>query len=258
MSYILDALKKLEHEKTRKARRDGVASISGTLFEGERPVPSGPAGWKIAFAVLIAVLVTFAATWLFLRSGKEPVSPSARQAAPVSPVHTAPPAALESASVPSPVPAAPAVPGPAAPLEAPPAPAQPPAAIQPAPPVASSASKKAGTRAAKTAKAAKAAKAAAAKKAKLEQSRRTKEAKARPLPPEQVMPAPADIKLSGIAWQEERRARRAVVNGFLMQEGGVVSGARISDIYQDRVRFTQSGKTFEIPFISSGTMPAAK
>jgi general secretion pathway protein B len=66
-----------------------------------------------------------------------------------------------------------------------------------------------------------------------------------------MIAAPADIKLSGIAWQDERRTRRAVVNGFLMQEGGIVAGARITDIYQDRVRFSLSGKTFEIPLISS-------
>jgi general secretion pathway protein B len=64
--------------------------------------------------------------------------------------------------------------------------------------------------------------------------------------------------LSGIAWQEERRARRAVVNGFLMQEGGVVSGAKITDIFQDRVRFSQSGKSFEIPLIPSGPSAAGK
>jgi hypothetical protein len=78
------------------------------------------------------------------------------------------------------------------------------------------------------------------------------------LPADQTTAAPADIKLSGIAWQEEHRARRAVVNGFLMQEGGVVSGARITDIYQDRVRFTLSGKTFEIPLVSSAVPAAGK
>ena len=70
--------------------------------------------------------------------------------------------------------------------------------------------------------------------------------------------APADIKLSGIAWQEDRRARRAVVNGFLMQEGGVVLGARITDIFQDRVRFSLSGSVFEIPLSSSGIPSAGK
>jgi general secretion pathway protein B len=74
----------------------------------------------------------------------------------------------------------------------------------------------------------------------------------------QAIAAPSDIKLSGIAWQEERRARRAVVNGFLMQEGGLVSGARITDIFQDRVRFSLSGKSFEIPLISSPVPAAGK
>jgi general secretion pathway protein B len=88
--------------------------------------------------------------------------------------------------------------------------------------------------------------------------RRTKERKGQAVPADQAVTAPADIKLSGIAWQEERRARRAVVNGFLMREGGVVSGARITDIYQDRVRFSQSGKAFEIPLTSSAVPAAGK
>jgi len=75
---------------------------------------------------------------------------------------------------------------------------------------------------------------------------------------EQAGAAPGGITLSGIAWQEERRTRRAVVNGFLMREGEVVSGARITDIFQDRVRFSLSGKTFEIPLISSAVPAAGK
>jgi general secretion pathway protein B len=63
---------------------------------------------------------------------------------------------------------------------------------------------------------------------------------------------PADIKLSGIAYQDERRARRAVINGFLMQEGGVVSGAVITDILQDRVRFSLAGGRFELSLVSAG------
>ena len=71
------------------------------------------------------------------------------------------------------------------------------------------------------------------------------------------MPAPADIKVSGIAWQDERNARRAVVNGFLLHEGSVVSGAKITEIRQDRVRFSQGGRTFEVSLISTG-MPLNK
>ena len=87
---------------------------------------------------------------------------------------------------------------------------------------------------------------------------RLKGRKGQELPADLTIAAPADIKLSGIAWQEERSARRAVVNGFLIQEGGVVSGAKITDIYQNRVRFSQSGKIFEIPLISSGVPVAGK
>jgi general secretion pathway protein B len=77
----------------------------------------------------------------------------------------------------------------------------------------------------------------------------------RRLTPEQTIAPPADIVLSGIAWQDERLARRAVVNGFLMQEGGIVSGARIVEIHQDRVRFGMSGKYFDL-YLVSATAPA--
>ena len=240
MSYILDALKKLEHEKTRKSRRDGMIGISGTLFESERLRPSGPAGWKIATAVVVAVLVTFTATWLFLQSGKvrgNPSAPLATPPPPAAPVKVeAPPAMPVSAAVPAqqiPSPAS-SVPAQAASPSQPVPPSKPQTAVVQAVPAAEVADDE------------------------QESPRRKRERMRQPAPAAQTTAAPADIKLSGIAWQEERRARRAVVNGFLMQEGGVVSGARISDIFQDRVRFSQSGKTFEIPLISSGGPAEAK
>jgi hypothetical protein len=67
-----------------------------------------------------------------------------------------------------------------------------------------------------------------------------------PKQPAQIVQAPADIKLSGIAWQDERAGRRAVINGFLLKEGVVVSGAKIIDIQADRVRFSSSVGQFEI------------
>ena len=69
---------------------------------------------------------------------------------------------------------------------------------------------------------------------------------------------PADIKVSGIAWQEERSARRAVVNGFLMKEGGMVAGAMISEILPERVRFSMSGGEFELSMVASGVPGASK
>jgi general secretion pathway protein B len=63
----------------------------------------------------------------------------------------------------------------------------------------------------------------------------------------QTIPAPADIKVSGIAWQEERAARRVVINGFLLQEGTTVSGAKVLEIHQDRVRFSSPSGIFDVP-----------
>jgi len=77
-------------------------------------------------------------------------------------------------------------------------------------------------------------------------------------PSAQIVTAPADIKLSGIAYQDERRARRAVVNGFLIQEGAVVSGAVVTDIFQDRVRFSLAGSSFELSLASSGVPASGK
>lgn len=235
MSYILDALKKLEHERSRKSRGDGMINISGALFENEHPVPARLTGWKITLAVAAAVLVTFTVTWLFLRPAPERVHPAPGQAA-SAPVPAEPaPAALQPPVVVQ--------------QTSPPEPLAPVTVVSDRPPARPSTSQK------KPVKAITPAGDAAADITMQGVRKPAKERKGQELPPEQVIAAPADIKLSGIAWQDERRARRAVVNGFLMQEGGVVSGARITDIYQDRVRFSLSGKTFEIPLISS-SLPA--
>jgi general secretion pathway protein B len=64
--------------------------------------------------------------------------------------------------------------------------------------------------------------------------------------PVQTVQAPADIKLSGIAWQDQHTARRAVINGFLLKEGSVISGSKIVDIQADKVRFSTPSGEFEI------------
>jgi general secretion pathway protein B len=58
--------------------------------------------------------------------------------------------------------------------------------------------------------------------------------------------SPASLKLSGIAWQDDRRYRRAVVNGVLAAEGEVIEGSRIVAIHQDKVRFSRDGLTFDV------------
>ncbi|MDA8431048.1 MAG: hypothetical protein M0T70_17485 [Geobacteraceae bacterium] len=233
MSYILDALKKLDHEKSKKSRGIGKINISGALFENERPEAAGPAGWKIALVIMVAVLVTFTATWYFFQSGKgrEGALPrrevAVPQAAPVRIASAPAPAVPMVAPVPHALPAAQTAARPASPSLDQEAKKQSPAPV-PAP-----------------------VDAAAFRLTKQELGKRLKKREVQTSSAAPLIAAPADIKLSGIAYQDERRARRAVVNGFLMQEGGVVSGAVITDILQDRVRFTRSGRSFELSLLPS-------
>lgn len=61
----------------------------------------------------------------------------------------------------------------------------------------------------------------------------------------------ANLTVSGIAWQEERNLRRAVVNGNLVGEGAEVAGARIVEIGERRVKFSQGGRTISVSLSSS-------
>jgi general secretion pathway protein B len=54
------------------------------------------------------------------------------------------------------------------------------------------------------------------------------------------------ITVSGIAWQDERSMRRAVINGFLVGEGAEIQGAKIIEIKESRVRFSRGGEVFEV------------
>jgi general secretion pathway protein B len=54
------------------------------------------------------------------------------------------------------------------------------------------------------------------------------------------------ITVSGIAWQDERSLRRAVINGFLVGEGAEILGAKIIEIKESRVRFSRGGEVFEV------------
>jgi general secretion pathway protein B len=250
MSYILDALKKLEHEKNRKNRSGGMVNITGELFEHDRAKPAGRSGWKMAVVVLIAVFATFAITWKFLSPGQSRSTATPQPEAhisktPLPQVHVVPQSSAppEPIVVPAPVtkpPTAPVVVTVVRPLPKPAMPL----------PVATKLQQTTAPLVAAVEED------AASILTQRELRRRLSERKVGVAQP--TMAPPADIKLSGIAFQDERRARRAVVNGFLMQEGSVVSGAIISDIYQDRVRFVQAGKTFELTLISTGAGSAGR
>ncbi len=233
MSYILDALKKIEHEKNKKLS-DGRVSIVGDLFQ-ERKQRRGGAGFrKIAALIVVASLLAGGVTW-FVLQGKNSkknvvapllVAPQVTPVAPPPPAVPAPPVAIPPALIPVQAVTSAVVP-PAVPTPAVPAPQDNSAANEDndaspptSPPVRSGRARRSVTPA-------------------MPQPVNQKQ-------PVQTVPAPADIKLSGIAWQDERSGRRAVINGFLLKEGAVVSGATIIDIQTNKVSFSTAGGQFEI------------
>jgi general secretion pathway protein B len=52
--------------------------------------------------------------------------------------------------------------------------------------------------------------------------------------------------LTGIAWQKDSVDRVAVVNGISVTEGMLVGGARVEEIFQDRVRFSFDKRAFDV------------
>lgn len=273
MSYILDALKKMEHEKERKSAPAGMTRISGDLFKEERPLPVKGNAWKLVVVALAASLVAVAGTWFFLASGKKGEHGAPRMAAhpePARAVATAPPVSSPApaspvAVPPPPVPAAPAVAAPSVPA----VPRTSPVSIAPPVPIPSPESAQHRPRIRKVAlppvqaRKSRLAKQPAVQPLKTTQKReadiRRKDQKVQPPPGVASRPAPvglvappADITVSGIAWGDDRKARRAVVNGSLLREGSTVGGARVSEIHKDKVRFSKDGRNFEISMNAPG------
>jgi general secretion pathway protein B len=230
MSYILDALKKMEHEKARKVESPGMTRISGELFRDDHRRASDGGGWKIVGVAVAASLVAIVGTWFALtlsrglrRSADSPPRFSERPAPFGSPVPSLPssPRVAQAPSRPAALP----VPEGRFPKGAERSPLQ-------QRPDHEELSARSEAEASRT----------DAAGAQLQE---------RPAAAS-LAPAPADIAVSGVAWQEERRGRRAVINGVLMREGSRVSGARVTEIRKDRVRFSRDGKMFEVTLVSPG------
>jgi hypothetical protein len=64
--------------------------------------------------------------------------------------------------------------------------------------------------------------------------------------PELTAQPPADLKVNGIAFQDDPADSVAVVNGALLKKGMSVGGARIEGIFRDRVRFSGGNGIFEV------------
>lgn len=68
---------------------------------------------------------------------------------------------------------------------------------------------------------------------------------------EKVLPRPAaveppSLKLSGILWQEDPSERQAVINGNFVREGGMVEGVKVLKIHPTHVSLSYNGRPFEI------------
>ena len=60
------------------------------------------------------------------------------------------------------------------------------------------------------------------------------------------------LTVTGIAWQKDSTDRIAIVNGTSVSEGVMVEGARVEEIFQDRVRFSFDKQTFDISLGRTG------
>jgi general secretion pathway protein B len=236
MSYILDALKKIEHEKNKK-RSDGRLSVASDLFQ-ERKQPASRAGiWKIAVLIAGASLVTGGGTWFALHGKNTGSVVAVRPLTPPQAVPAIPPVVVPPVPMPAPIPAPIPVQAVAPPSVVP--------SVVPSPAAAAPQETSEDREDDDSRLSRKARRAIARGKAQPVVQKPATQA-VQTVQPVQVVAAPADLKLSGIAWQDERAGRRAVINGFLLKEGAVVSGAKIIDIQADRVRFSSAGGQFEM------------
>ena len=64
--------------------------------------------------------------------------------------------------------------------------------------------------------------------------------------PKESTSNPPSLKLSGILWHEDPSERRAMINGIIMREGSVIEGVKVLEIHPTRVRLSHNGRPFEI------------
>jgi general secretion pathway protein B len=77
-----------------------------------------------------------------------------------------------------------------------------------------------------------------------------------PLPATQVNSGPEaktdskphfpQLKITGIGWQKDSANRLAIVNGRPVSEGSTIDGAKVVEIFPDRVRFSFENQTIDI------------
>jgi general secretion pathway protein B len=210
MSSILEALKKLEDEKA--GRRSGTANIAAKVVKPGRRPRQRPR-WLLPAGMAVVAAAAALFTYILMGGFYTRINPA--QTAP-----TALPRQPQQAAAPSFAPAPLPVLSPAAMRNQtiPPSPSTP--VVKQAPVVVTSPLQPVEPR--------------------------ISEKPAAPSPPE-TLPGPPALKVTGIGWQKDNADRLAIVNGRAVSEGAVVEGARVVEIFPDRVRFSFNDRTFEIP-----------
>lgn len=214
MSHILDALQKLQEEKTAQLKQSAITG--GILLDAGAPRQRQTKRYLLAGIVALALLIGVVAFWLIQRQNP--------QARPKRPLNKQQLAQQQPATVITPPPVAAPQPPPTTPAAAPTV--QQAAPTIPAQPNPDEEEDRSNRRARRTNAPASA---------------------ASPAPSAPVtMGTPEGVKLSGIAWHDNRKLRRAVINDLLVAEGAEVAGARIVEIRTNLVKIEKNGTLFEV------------
>ena len=221
MSVILDALKKLDRE--RSSRRSGTANIAVEILKPDLPRPGKRIPLYAAVALLIA-LTTAAITYSVVGKGG-----SRAKSSPSLAMH-------------SPAPNLPveAIPPPTEPVRQPreelnPVPPKAQAPVKTRKPPASLPENKAIEK--------KTDQSVILKEAGIAPEKTTTPAEPSPSGPAAASPS---LKISTIVWYEDPSKRFAMINGLIATEGSVIEGMKVEEIYPNRVRFLHNGQHFEI------------
>jgi len=238
MSVILDALKKLDREKS--SRRTGTPNIAAEILRPDLPRP----GKKVLLYLAAVSIATAAITYVvmvefgFLSRSSPPAAVS-----PLAPTRQVIPAFKESGSLAKSLP--------------------PEAGTAPAPSQFSEAVRDARDEISRVPSkiqddAEKKISATPPGEKKTDQNVISREEvvapQTRKVPeysPGRSATTPPSLRISGIVWTEEPSKRIAVINGASFTEGSEIEGVKILEIHPTRVRFLHNDRPFEIPLGSS-------
>jgi general secretion pathway protein B len=222
MSVILDALKKLDREKS--SRRSGTANIAVEILRPDLPRPGRKVPLYVAIAFLTAIATAAITYGVIVKGGRLSKSSPPLTMSPSLPNPEAAPVTLPREPIRS---ARDEV------IPVPPKTKTPVMSKKPAPPLVES----------------------RGDETKVKQNVNVKGADIAPektrISPEPSPREPAttfpSLNISAIVWYEEPSKRFAMINGLIATEGSIVEGMKVEEIYPDRVRFLHRNQHLEIP-----------